>query len=472
MKNENRTPLQIAVFFLSLLFVFGFGSYLNTFFNFPITKSFSVELPEWKIYEKDPLKKVNIETDPIQVIDTLINNQPKLEKIEIVYPNLPTGLSQISFSPNDSVGFSGFYKSLNNLDEKDAIRILHFGDSQIEGDRMTREIRDFFQNKYGGEGAGIQNLTPFVPMAAVDHRTQGEWRRMVSFGRKNQKQEQGRYGLTGVAHSYEQQNNDYPDAIISFRPRKYGYEKARRFSSFELSHGPSKGPLEVKWFANDTLWRIQYIDSSASEGNLVLVAPESVAQLRLEFRGKSPDWYGISLDGKSGVNVDNISMRGASGLSFTQMDQIHFGRQLRHKNIGLVILQFGGNSVPYFKSKEAVARYGKSFIRQIKLFQELLPTADILVIGPSDMAVKDGLNWVSYPFVSEVRDVMRQAAFSENVGFFDLFDLMGSEGSMVDWVNQSPPLAGPDHIHFTPRGSKKVGKAIVASLEFELGRYE
>ena len=49
---------------------------------------------------------------------------------------------------------------------------------------------------------------------------------------------------------------------------------------------------------------------------------------------------------------------------------------------------------------------------------------------------------------------------------------MGSEGSMVDWVNQSPPLAGPDHIHFTPRGSKKVGKAIVASLEFELGRYE
>ena len=88
------------------------------------------------------------------------------------------------------------------------------------------------------------------------------------------------------------------------------------------------------------------------------------------------------------------------------------------------------------------------------------------------MAFKDGLNWVSYPFVREVRDIMKKVAFDEKVGFFDLFAFMGEEGSMIDWVNQSPPLAGPDYIHFTPRGAKKVGKAIVSALEFELSAYE
>ncbi len=145
---------------------------------------------------------------------------------------------------------------------------------------------------------------------------------------------------------------------------------------------------------------------------------------------------------------------------------------LQREPVGLVILQFGGNAVPYFKSKEAVMRYGEAFRRQIRLFQEALPGANILVVGPSDMAVKEGLDWVSYPFVDDVRDALKMAAFEEGAAFFDVMDFMGGPGGMVDWVNQNPPLAGPDHIHFTPRGAKKVAKALVESMQAELQRHE
>lgn len=471
MKDDQRTPWQIAIFFLSLILVIGIGSYLNPSPEISINEKFTLRAPQWKLPVLEPIEEeaIVILEDPAQ--DSIVQEISKSQGKQ-GFKTPPRGLSTISFSNNDTLRFKSFSKSLKGLDLKSSLRILHFGDSQIEGDRMTREIRDFFQKNYGGNGAGFQNLTPFVPMAAVAHTTKGEWFRMVSFGRKNQKQEQGRYGLSGISNRYKVQKDDGADAIVSFKPRKYGYSRARRFSRFELFYGPSKGPLEIKWFANDTLWRIEYLDSTARGGSFIQIATDPVKELKLEFKGNSPDLYGISLDGLFGVNVDNISMRGASGTSFTQMDEFHFSQELKNHPIGLIILQFGGNSVPYFKSKESVNRYGDSFLRQIRLFRRLLPSANILVIGPSDMAFKDGLNWVSYPFVREVRDVMKKVAFDENVGFFDLFDLMGEEGSMVDWVNQSPPLAGPDYIHFTPRGAKKVGKAIVSALEFELSTYE
>jgi len=49
---------------------------------------------------------------------------------------------------------------------------------------------------------------------------------------------------------------------------------------------------------------------------------------------------------------------------------------------------------------------------------------------------------------------------------------MGGTGSMVEWVNARPQLAGPDHIHFTPRGARKVAEALVEALQEELERYE
>ena len=41
---------------------------------------------------------------------------------------------------------------------------------------------------------------------------------------------------------------------------------------------------------------------------------------------------------------------------------------------------------------------------------------------------------------------------------------MGGENSMRDWVKHNPPYAGPDYIHFTPRGARIVGDALARTL--------
>jgi len=472
MANQERPPWVIAVFIALVLGLFGSFAAWNHHPQPSLFGEVALRLPVWRPWEdwaeeKHVAELAKAKADSLNkwaVRDSLAGkNVPIMPK---------RGNGALQFSDDDSLGMANFARALATLSQNGGLRVVHFGDSQIEGDRITADLRNLLQTRYGGEGPGMQPLVPFVPMASVAQSTTGNWTRMVSFGRKNDKSPSSQYGPRGVSHRYAMVGGMGPDASVTFKPRSYGYDRAKRARRFTLLHGPSRGPLEVKWYANDTLWKIIYLDSNARTGSLTVQAPQPLRSLKIEFRGESPDWYGMALDGAGGVSVDNVAMRGADGLSFTRMDRRHFIESLQRQPIGLVILQFGGNSVPYFKSSGAVARYGDAFRRQIQLFQEALPNADILVIGPSDMAVKEGLEWVSYPFVAEVRDALRRAAFSEGAAFFDVMDLMGGPGGMVDWVNQNPPLAGPDHIHFTPKGAKKVAQALVKALDDELSRHE
>jgi lysophospholipase L1-like esterase len=472
MKGEQHAPWITAILIALVLGVFALFAYFNPRSEYDLGGGIALRMPQWHPWE-DWAAALREEAETQRRQDSL-ETWALADTVEVSAPlrRPKPGQGAIQFSDSDTLGMAKLAQGLQQLHSGGVLRILHFGDSQIEGDRITGDLRDALQALYGGEGAGMQPLVPFVPMAAVAHTAEGAWTRMVSFGRANDKSPTNMYGPRGISHRYATKSASGPDAKVRFSPRSYGYPRARQSRSFSLLHGPAKGPVEIKWYANDTLWKIDYLDSNARSGALRAVATQPVKSLSLEFRGASPDWYGLSMDGPTGVRVDNVAMRGADGLSFTRMDRGHFMASLQREPVGLVILQFGGNAVPYFKSKEAVMRYGEAFRRQIRLFQEALPGANILVVGPSDMAVKEGLDWVSYPFVDDVRDALKMAAFEEGAAFFDVMDFMGGPGGMVDWVNQNPPLAGPDHIHFTPRGAKKVAKALVESMQAELQRHE
>ncbi len=472
MEGKERQPWHTLLFVVVVLGLFGVLGAVNPKAEWVLSDSLVLRMPMWKPWEDFARDQ---EAAALAVEDSVREwaVQDSLARTGVETRKKPKpGQGFIQFAPEDSMGFAKMVMALEKVRQGGSARILHFGDSQIEGDRITGDLRDALQRVYGGEGPGMQPLVPFVPMAAVAHTAEGTWTRMVSFGRKNDKSPSNHYGPRGVSHRYSTKDGSGPDAVVRFSPRSYGYARARQARQFTLLHGPAQGPLEVKWFANDTLWKIEYLDSAARGGALKAVATTPVKSLRLEFKGKSPDFYGLAMDGTQGISVDNVAMRGADGLSFSRMDRAHFIQSLQRQPVALVILQFGGNAVPYFKSKEAVQRYGETFRRQIRLFQEALPGADILVLGPSDMAVKEGMDWVSYPFVDDVRDALREAAFEEGAGFFDVMDFMGGPGSMEEWVNVNPPLAGPDHIHFTPRGAKKVATALVEAMNDELARHD
>jgi len=80
---------------------------------------------------------------------------------QIPSQKLPSSDQIISLPSADSAGImSEFIDSLKQ--SKGQKRIMYYGDSQIEGDRITSQLRELMQKQYGGSGPGL-----FQPVMAI-----------------------------------------------------------------------------------------------------------------------------------------------------------------------------------------------------------------------------------------------------------------------------------------------------------------
>ena len=251
------------------------------------------------------------------------------------------GAGLLEFPEGDSLGFQKFARALDGAATR-VVRVLHYGDSQIEGDRLSADIRGMLQNRYGGMGPGLQGMDPFVPMASVDHRASGNWRRYACFGRPSDREPSNLYGVRGIAHRYEGNS-----ASLEFRNRNYGYERVRSGQKLTLYLGPYEGPAEVKVYYEDSLAHIRYY-AQGDPGLMEFKAPRPMNRVRVEFKGESPLCYGAAWDGLYGVAVDNdgnvvvVNINNNAVLTFdTSGKLIKTENAVEGGNDGLVITEDG-----------------------------------------------------------------------------------------------------------------------------------
>jgi len=200
--------------------------------------------------------------------------------------------------------------------------------------------------------------------------------------------------------------------------------------------------------------------------------PDTPAELTIVLKGQdSPDIYGISLESRTGLAVDNIAARGAAGYEFRKADQALLSSMYNDLDVELLILQYGGNVIPNLRSAEEAAQYGRFFGAQIARFKKMIPGVAVVVIGPSDMAIKEGENYVTRPYLEDVRDAMKTNSLAQGAVFWDMYEAMGGRNSMVSWVTADPPLAATDYTHFSPQGAKKVGELFYTALINDFAGY-
>lgn len=364
-----------------------------------------------------------------------------------------------------------FFLALENVQET-PVRVFHFGDSQIEGDRMTGYLRNEFQKKYGGIGCGLLPLFETFPTFAIKQKDSGNWKRHAVFFNKNKKSTHKRYGIlanysrfTPVIEDSLLNDSVSTKSWVSFSTNSKTYNRSGKYHNATLLYGYNNRDVVVKVFKDEKEVSIDTLKANNTPQEIewkFLTSPES---LSLEFEGvDSPDIYGISLDNSQGVHIDNIPMRGSSGTVFTKIDKELFRTQIENFNVSLILLQYGGNTVPSIKSKKQVDDYGRWFQSQIKYLQRAVPNASIIVIGPSDMTeIVDGV-YQTRAFLEDVRDALKLAAFNTDCGFWDLYEVMGGKNSMISWVEADPPLAANDYTHFAPGGAKKITKLFYKAL--------
>ena len=372
-----------------------------------------------------------IETDTVAVPDTLavpdtvVQEAPKPVAVPKVVVDSTT---------DSRIFLEHFYTSLAYAGTR-KVRVLHYGDSQIEEDRMTQQIREGLQKRYGGSGVGLMPLAQTIPTNTVRQelrmngqvvRPQNGPSRYLVYGPKKTQRKDKLYGVMGqVAIMADSLVGGSEDIIAMCKPQV-----------------PS---------AHYTIWRV-FADSTITYrtyGDTV----------HLTGRGAV---YALSQETDTGVIVDNIPMRGCSGIIFTKIDSTQLADFYRNENVALIILQFGGNAIPSNEKPETIRGFIKGYRDQIRYIRECAPEASILFIGPSDMIrMRDGV-WQTYPMVPYMDKLLRQMALEENIAYFSLYQWMGGAGSMLRWKEIG--LAGADGIHFYRSGAKKAGNAVVEWL--------
>lgn len=336
------------------------------------------------------------------------------------------------------------------------VRVVHYGDSQIEEDRITATIRRNLQNLYGGGGVGLIPLHQTIPTRTVRQTlTMGgkpvsgkhSPQRYLVYGPKYQQRDSDNYGVMGQVALMDTLLRPGSDNML-------------------LHIEPYGKRTSANYFSRVRLLKTDSIEVNARSGNM-LTLPDSSTECTLEFFGQG-EVYGISLETPTGVIVDNIPMRGGSGNVFTKIDAGQLKTFFRETNTRLIILQFGGNVMPWADTPERVRGYAYSMRKQIRHLRTCAPEASILFIGPSDMTtVVDGEK-TSYPMLPLMDQQLARMAASEGIAYWSLYQAMGGWNSMIEWNEKG--LAATDGVHFTQAGANKAGGMLWKWLEKKIAK--
>ncbi|MCX7743151.1 MAG: hypothetical protein N2167_01155 [Flavobacteriales bacterium] len=468
---KSISPLRV-LWFLLIVFVLLGGLMLVFTYLFPsgikVTNQFSIRFPSVNdFFSKDTIQYADINSILHREKDTLLlkelnSLEDSLRVFREISRNNP---SRLQYPKDNKSILYRFFDALESVEEQGAsIRILHYGDSQIEMDRITGYVREQLQQRFGGSGPGLQPAVQIIPSMSIRQISSENWQRYACWGMDNSlRAEHRRYGVMLNFSEYQE------SASITFMVSNQAYEKARMISKVRVLIGNLESSANITLSTN----KKRYGSKKAEPGGMQLLEweldtfPKSIT---LQFSGGgSPEVYGIALDGKSGVAVDNMPMRGCSGTIFTRVDSALLKKSFELLNVKLLILQFGGNMMPSINGEKNAAEYGEKFYDQIAWLKSLKNDLAVIVIGLADMSKRIDGKMQSYPHIEKVRDALKKATFDANGAYWDMLEVMGGVNSMPSWVKQG--LAGGDYIHFTTEGAQKISELFFEALINDYNEY-
>jgi alginate O-acetyltransferase complex protein AlgI len=376
--------------------------------------------------------------------------------------------SSVSFPPiPEKLPEYPFQRFLDSLRySKGQVRIIYYGDSQIEGDRITSYLRHTLRKGRGGTGPGLfLPLMPVMYTKSIWIRSSSNWKKYNYLSYKSGEISHRKLGPFMAICRYlpEGEIASAPEkAFIRIRPSNVADSSSAEYDILRIFYGNAEGIVNIVVKADD----MRLFADTLKRGtgfNEIKFHLYRERDIEIEFEGRvSPDIYGISIEGETGVIVDNIPQRGSAGLEFTMVDRENLRESYKKLSPDLFILHYGLNIVK--NVKDNYSYYQKGLSRQISLLKEIAPLTPILVVGVTDMAVNEGDSIKSYSNIPAIVDAQKLATQKADVTFWNSYRAMGGKSSIIKWAEKKPSLAQKDFIHFTYTGADTLSEMLISSL--------
>ncbi|MBO6026782.1 MAG: hypothetical protein J6P73_06000 [Bacteroidales bacterium] len=410
------------------------------------------------------------ETEALDV-DSVLSNVSKsfemtvsetlLDSLEFFRDYLTINPNRIYLPDNDYSYFDSLFYYLENAQkDQKRYRVIHYGDSQIEMDRITSVLRERMQEIFGGSGPGMISAVKRISSISLTQSYSGNLTRFALVGDStSRKASHNRYGvMTQFCQTSGQSTVNF-----STTKNSQAYPKAKEISHVAMLIGNNSNGFKATLKADNVQSEPKEYAENAGITLIEWELPGNISKGSITMQG-SAEIYGVMLDGGYGVAVDNNALRGCSGTIFTRINKSLMKKSLEALNVKMIILQFGGNRMPMIHGTKNVVGYANELDTQIKYFKEVAPQATILFIGPADMGKSVNGKVTTWPGLPELNDSIKAMVLRNEVAYWDMFHVMGGEGSMAQYVKHKPALGSPDHIHFTFLGAQEIGNDLAKSL--------
>ncbi len=377
----------------------------------------------------------------------------------------PEGVVPIDdYSEGQSGGMDHFYQMIDRRDSLGRpVRIAYYGDSFVEGDVFTAHLREQLQQEFGGCGVGWID-----PGNKINGFRRTVRQRFKLFDEYEVVAKPFNHAFQGINQRY-------------FVPREgasvwtLGTSYCPHAAMWELStlYLRTLNGVSVDVCQNDIreAWSTKHV---APNGHVqqVVTACDTTRSISYRFGGVTHGTYvyGMSLEGHSGITLDNFSMRGSSGAKLRYMPADVLADFARLRPYDLIVLHFGLNVV---SDRSHAANY-KAYIKQmgtvIELLREAYPEASILVVSVPDRDQRTAAGVRTMNGIESLAAYQQILASNQHVAYFNLFKAMGGRESMLRLVERG--LANKDYTHLMHGGGEVVSKHLYESLSAGYVNYQ
>lgn len=424
-----------------------------------------------------------------------------------------TGTFSTSGKIENSVELTSFLAKLKNLKDNKTgkINIVHIGDSHIQGDVMTNEIRENLQSYFGNAGRGFifpHNLVKTNGATDLKFYSNVVWKSY-----RNIYPEKGdEIGLSGILLStkskklvlqlnakevdnafntikiitpqnknlFEIATSKQQTILKSVAPKAFVHKikKGETISEIANKYGISIAQIKKSnKLKSDRITFGKKLKIATNESTEVAKTQASFKALPLSsttnfhfyhtdedlktiylLPNKEEEEYvlsGVVLENdKPGILYHNLGVNGAKFSDYNKYPL--FFEQLKVLQPDLVVVSFGTNE-SYGKLSNA------EFIQQLELFLKNIrktnPNAPILVLTPPpSFLANHKLNTIVDGYCHE----MRKAAVKKQYAFFDLYSLVGGMNGVEE--NFRKGIIAADRVHYTVKGYQIQGKIVADEI--------
>lgn len=345
--------------------------------------------------------------------------------------------------------------------------IVHFGDSHIQADIFSGEIRNNLQEvfRYGGEGI----LFPYSVCKSFGPKhltttTLGEWTWATLLNNPDNHP----IGITGYTLIAKDKKASItfvynPQGAVQYRDTTLIEEVSiwHSANNFKLILNNPKGAMRIVY---DSICLLNGFQRTR------ILNYRVGTELKLSFDASDTNgvflFHGISFENPSahGLNYHRGAVVGATFLQLVRQQDATINH-LRQVNPDLLIFSYGSNES--YDANFNVENYHTQVSAFIKKVKTEIPNINIIFTGTPDTRSNGRfpVNTVS------INNTLRQIAIENDCAFWDLNAIMGGDNSIMYWLDNG--LARKDKLHFTRSGYALQGNLFSSALmELYLEKYD